>query len=817
MDQKTAIDELNKLSSDVDLVTDLPALKPIYFRLDQISKQFPNDFDVQVVASDLKQRLVSHGQKLKDAQIGSTAALPSSQTAAATPPPPASASMSSAQMPGGGAMPPPQSSQMPSAAIATPPSMQTPAARIPSGNQPKAYQTSATQPPPKKPGTSPNYKRALLIGAGLGLVAAIGVIGVLVQVARNRNIDDKDKKAITGTVFPVEVATVPPGATVQVGNQERQEKCTSNCKVELPPGNYQVTAFLDGFEPAMTGVTVTEGSASSVSLSLTAQAQALRILSDIGGKVTLDGQPAGDILEGQFTLDRVPPGQHQVTISGPSGDAAFSFTAAAGKAPEITGPATGRNVLAVLVAGASNRAKIHSSAGPLKLQFDGEARGEVSSSGVEIGGLSGGEHELVVGEGKDAKKMILSFGQMPTLTAYLKSDVNAGFLVVVAGQEDDVAITLEGRPFSRKTVRGQLRVQLPPGKYRVKPAKDGFEPVAEQVAEIKKGEESKLAFTLKPLPRVATLKVTGATPNATVLIDKQPVGRVGPDGTLTSTVTSLGDKVVEFQLAGYSSRSYNKAFKAGETVAVTDAVLAQAISTIRLVLNTPLGDTRLSIKRDSDAQARTITDPVINGLPPGTYTITARSNGYNERSVTVNLPGGETRNVDLALTKAAVVVQQQTQQGGGIADLDGNFTREGSAYVLKGSAVAAYKAAQTNGTFTFTVKPIRGKRVRWMVGAKDSRNYAYFEMEKNKLTRRDVQNGNNKKLDESKFNQQDEFQVQIDVRNGSVVHKVSIGGNWTVVDNWVDASRNFADGRFAFVVEGRDEIAISDFKFVPAR
>lgn len=815
MDQKSAIDELNKLSSDVDLVTDLPALKPIYFRLDQISKQFPNDFDVQVVASDLKQRLVSHGQKLKDAQIGSTTGMPSSQNpVAAPPPPPASAS---AQMPS--SMPPPPSS-IPTTAIATPPSMQAPSARMPSGNQPKAYQTSAGQqpPPPKKPGGgAPNYKRALFIGAGLGLVVALGVVVFLVQLARNRNIDSKDNKTVSGTVFPVEIVTVPPGAAVQISNQETQQKCTSNCKIDLPPGNYQVMASLEGYENALTGVTVAAGSTSSVSLPLTAQAQALRILSDIAGKVTIDGKPAGDIQETQFTLDRVPLGQHQVTISGPSGEASFSFTANVGKPPVIDGAPTGKNVLAVLVAGAGNRAKVHTSAGPLKLQLDGQQRGDVTSSGVELADLAAGEHEVVVGEGKDAKKVILSYSQSPTLTAYLKSDVNAGYLVVVAGQEDDVAITLEGRPVTRKTVRGQLRIQLPPGKYRVKPSKEGFEPVPEQIAEIKKGEESKLPFTMKALPRVATLKVTGATPNATVLIDKQPVGKVGPDGVLTSTITNLGDKVIEFQLAGYTSRAFNRSFKAGETVAIGDAVLAQAISTIRLVLNTPLNDTRLTIKRDSDAQARTITDPVINGLPPGTYTVTARANGYNERSVTLNLPGGETRNVDLALTKAAVVVQPPPVSGGGISDLDGNFTREGNAYVLKGSAVAAYKAAQTNGTFQFTVKPTRGKRVRWMIGAKDSKNYAYFEMEKNKLTRRDVQNGNNKKLEEAKFNSQDEFHVKVEVRNGAVIHSLNLGGVWTFIDNWQDPSRNFGDGRFAFVVEGRDEIQITEFKFTPSR
>ena len=66
MDQNTAIEELHKLRAEVDSVNELGALKPIYFRLDQISKTFPDDFDVQVVVSELKQRLVSHGQKLKD-------------------------------------------------------------------------------------------------------------------------------------------------------------------------------------------------------------------------------------------------------------------------------------------------------------------------------------------------------------------------------------------------------------------------------------------------------------------------------------------------------------------------------------------------------------------------------------------------------------------------------------------------------------------------------------------------------------------------------------------------------------------------------
>lgn len=819
MDQQTAIAELKKLSAEVDAVTELAALKPIYFHLDQISKQFPGDFDVQVVASELKQRLVSHGQKLKDAALGATAAAPLAAVPPPPPPPPPPhpvaappvPPLGSGQTPAYGAGEP----MAPTAAIATPPSIQVPAVsgQTPSGNRPTSFQTAAGKMPPSKPGGGANFKRALLIGAGIGLAAFAVIFVLIVQVARNKNIDGKGKD--DGSLVTVEVTTVPDGAQVQIGNQERQEKCKSNCKIQLPPGNYQVTALLDGYDPTATGVTVAAGPPIPVSLTLTAQAQTLRILSDVGGKVSLDGKPAGDIQEGQFILDRVPLGDHTVTVSGPSGEASFAFSSQAGKAPRITGPATAKNLLAVLVAGSGNQARLHTSSGPLKVQLDGQAKGDVSPAGVDINDLAAGEHDLVVGEGKDAKKVILSFAQTPMLTAYLKSDVNAGFLVVVTGQEDDVAVTVEGRAIPRKTSRGQLRVQLAPGKYKVKVAKDGFGDAGEQVAEIKKGEEAKLAFALKALPRVATLRVTGATPGASVSLDRNVIGKVNPDGSFSGTITQLGDKVVEFSMAGFSTKAYNKSFKAGDRVEITDAVLAQAVGTLRLVLNPQ--DARVTIRKEGE-QPRNITETTLGGLAPGVYILTARAAGYTERTERVTLNAGDNKPVDLALKKEAAVVQTPVVRNGGIGDLDGSFTRDGDNYVQKGPATVMFRPAQTHGSFTFSIRPVRGKRIRWMIGYKDSANHALFELEKNKLTRRDVTGGKDKKLtDSGRIELPEVFQVQIEVRNGSLIHKVNIGGNWTVVDNWVDPSRNFGDGKFGFRVDGRDEIAISDFKFVPAR
>jgi len=846
VDQNTAIEELHKLGTEVDSVTELSSLKPIYFRLDQIAKKFPDDFDVQVVVSELKQRLVAHGQKLKDSALGSTgmvsAAMVSDERLSAPPSPP-TAPMGRPPLPSGQQTAPPSSpaspkrpemssfdsnpaSSMPTnftptpptAAVATPPSMQ---ARV-TGSGPTSFQSSigSTQPPQRPTGSAPNLKRALLVGAGIGFVAFAGIAFLFVQMARNKNIEKTDGAGSGITAagkVSVEFTTTPAGATIQVSGSDRQEKCVSNCKIDLAPGSYQVTATLDGYNPSASGVVVDANNATPppVVLPLTPVAQSVKIISDItSGKVFLDGAPAGDLQEGQYIFDRIALGRHTVTIQAPGAEATFVFNAEAGKAPVVTSPATAKNLLALLVATAGNQAKLYTSTA-VKVKVDGQDRGEVGGAGADLTGLSPGEHDLEAGEGKDLKKLVVSIGEMPMLTAYLKSDVNAGFLVIVVGQEDDVAVAIEGRTYPRKTQRGQLRVQLPPGKYRIKAAKEGFDPTVEQTAEIKKGEESKIAFALKAQPRVAQLKVSGATPGATVSIDRNPVGKIGNDGAFSMAVTQLGDKVIEFSLAGYSSRQTSRAFKAGETVALTnEGLLSPAASNIRLVVSPSFPEIKVTMRREGDA-TKSITETNLPNLTPGNYLFTATAKGYVERVERFALPAGEIRTLDLTLKKEVAIVKEPVVRAGGIGELEGNFTRDGDAYVQKGPAVVMFRSPQTQGVFTFTIRPVKGKKIRWIVGQKDNRSLGMFELEKNKLVRKE---GTGKKLaDSAKFDSQEVFQVRIAIANGSVVHSINIGGNWTVVDNWQDAARNFADGRFGFQVDGKDEIAISNFSFTPSK
>jgi len=55
--------------------------------------------------------------------------------------------------------------------------------------------------------------------------------------------------------------------------------------------------------------------------------------------------------------------------------------------------------------------------------------------------------------------------------------------------------------------------------------------------------------------------------------------------------------------------------------------------------------------------------------------------------------------------------------------------------------------------------------------------------------------------------------VQIEVATDRLVQKVRVGDDWKVMDTFAEPGRDFTQGKFGFLIQGNDEIAISDFKF----
>ncbi|MFZ0935796.1 MAG: hypothetical protein WA015_15855, partial [Bryobacteraceae bacterium] len=60
-----SFEELKKLDEQIQAVNELAALKPIYFRLNEIIQAFPGDFDIQFTGNEIKQHLMARGTLLK--------------------------------------------------------------------------------------------------------------------------------------------------------------------------------------------------------------------------------------------------------------------------------------------------------------------------------------------------------------------------------------------------------------------------------------------------------------------------------------------------------------------------------------------------------------------------------------------------------------------------------------------------------------------------------------------------------------------------------------------------------------------------------
>jgi hypothetical protein len=93
-------------------------------------------------------------------------------------------------------------------------------------------------------------------------------------------------------------------------------KRTSNCSLVLPVRACEVQAVLPGYETATSALRVVSGAPGEVALTLQPMPLSVRLFTDLqAGKVTLDGNPLGDLQDGQLVLDRVAPGKHAVKVA----------------------------------------------------------------------------------------------------------------------------------------------------------------------------------------------------------------------------------------------------------------------------------------------------------------------------------------------------------------------------------------------------------------------------------------------------------------------------------------------------------------------
>ena len=223
-----ALEDIKALGHQVDLAGDLADIEPLRKRLEQIARLYPGDPEVHKAAEDAKRLVLSRAARLT---LASARHRPISR-------PPASPDPWSATI---------RRRADDHSARAVPP------------------QSPRSRPQDRPPSPAHGMGSALWIGMSVGVVLSLLLIVVLVNVARKRNVSLTE---LAATDVAVQIATTPPGASIRVNGEA---KCTSDCKLTLPPGAYQITAFLDGYEPAASGVNLVLGKPEVLNLTLEAR------------------------------------------------------------------------------------------------------------------------------------------------------------------------------------------------------------------------------------------------------------------------------------------------------------------------------------------------------------------------------------------------------------------------------------------------------------------------------------------------------------------------------------------------------------------
>ncbi|MBI4877291.1 MAG: PEGA domain-containing protein [Acidobacteria bacterium] len=795
------------LERDVETVPDLAGLKMLFYRLEAVSQQAPDHPDVRNGVARVKQRILARGLELKQAG----GAIPSPSPTPATPYP------ATPQPPVAGTQPwaTPQPYPPASAPPQTPVPAAFPSASLPvqpAGPPPLDYPAAPPQAAPPAappPAGGAMWKRALLVGGAIGLVAFGGIVFMLRKTVQ---------KPATPSAISVDVRTTPAGAQIRVNNEA---KCTSNCKVDLAPGAYQVQAVLDGFEIATATLNVALGAPAALSLILQPSPLQVKLFADLeNGQVLLNDQPAGELQQGQFVLEKVPAGQHTIKVTGRGGEATLSLTVTPGQAPVVGSPIAVKNFLAVVVSGSGSEARIHTSKTPIKVALDGQPAGETAADGLALRNLRTGDHELTLGEGSDQRKLVLSFTPAPMLTAFLKLDLNAGTLVISAG-EDEAIVYLNGKAYpGMKTRRGQLRIPaLPVREYAVRVAKEGFQDVPEQKVQIRKGEETRIEFKMAALPKVAGLRLRGAVPGAQVFLDGNNLGRVYSDGAFLNSSVPPGEHVIELRRERYTPKQIRREFKAGETLELSGADLGMEVMPGILRLNITPAGARILIKRSDEAQPRMVRETTLR-LPEGIYTIAVAAAGFQDNIVTVQLVAGETKDVTLSLTavkSAAAPAAPAAPPGGGMNDWDDPkaWQQDGPWLVRKGGSFVTYKTQPARGVFEFKAARLKGRRLRYFVNYRDARNYCLFELDGRRFYRTDVVNGKAIELAkiDHRVESENEFRLRIDIAPTSVTQYVQRSGKWETLDTWTESGRNFTAGKFGFRIDGSDQVGLAGFSF----
>ncbi|MGA7411905.1 MAG: hypothetical protein WBW33_15610 [Bryobacteraceae bacterium] len=480
----------------------------------------------------------------------------------------------------------------------------------------------------------------------------------------------------------------------------------------------------------------------------------LRLYTDlVPGKVSVDGKPAVELQDGQLTMENLAVGRHSVDLTGPNGKATFEFDVAEKQAPTLAGTATADNALIVVISEQDGTGHLATNSFPAQVLVDGKAAGDVTKDGLVLPSLGTADHDLQMKRETDQQRFILTYTAAPAMTVFVKSDPNAGTMLVLAGQ-DDAEVYLNDKLYKRATVHGQLRIpSVKVGTYVVRIHKNGFLDVPPQVVKVSKGEEARAEFHLQPVPQIATLKIRGAQAGTIVYVDQEPNAPIGADGNTTIPNIKPGEHTIELRREGAMTKRFQRTFVTGDVLTLSgpDVVLEKVV--------------------------------IVEAKPPAPAPPPPPPAQPNPDKEAVQASG------------------ERIQKGGGfvvfhVTKTPGHYSF--AAHVRKGGGL------------------FKKERLQWFAGYQDPKNFLLFQTDGKHLTVREVVDGKGSEVRKLPMDVEptEWLQVEMTVQPSEVTTRVRApGGAWQEIGPVPTHGGDFTQGRAGFFVPGNDEIAVMNFKY----
>jgi serine/threonine-protein kinase len=682
----------------------------------------------------------------------------------------------------------------------------------PAWNEPPAEAPAAAAPQPQQPPKAPSQMNRILLWAG---VAAVVVLVMAWFVARSLR------------PISIVVRTNPPGATIRVNNEV---KGSSDLLLKLRTGIYQIVAEKEGYQPATSSLEVKPGMPGGLDLTLqpvpapvaaVPMPQVLHLASDLqSGKVKLDEDAPVDLQDGQFANESLGLGKHTIEITSGGSQATITFEAAQGRTPVLTETPTAKEVKVVVVSSFQNQVHIQATYAPVKVSVDNQDYGDMGASGIDIPNLPVGTHEVVLAVGNTRNTINLTNSASPTLQVQLSSDRNVGSLLVLTPGLDDVQVEVDGKLQKKKRSKnGKLQVSgLAVKQHSIRIFKDGFQEEPAQTVEIKKGEEAKLTFNLRPVPTVAVLVIQGGAAGAPIKLDQKASGAIGSDGSFILPNIPPGPHTIE--IAGY--KPFSKTFKAGETVQVGASDLSAQVTRVSVKLSVTPANATVTY-RGPDGRPHDVRGSAVE-VEEGQYTFTATAPAHATESQVITVGAGKANNVSLNLRPIGVTTAKTTVPTIEQWAATSGWKLENGWYVHRGGSLVLFPVAPSAGTFVFSARRSGGafgrNRIQWVAGCfEEKSDYILFGIDKKSIHRAAVVSGKKQKEDTEplKTAAKDlEYTLKVEISSAGVntyLHQED--GSWDKIDSWAASGLNPAGGKFGFYLPGTDELYISNFTYSP--